>query len=80
MNDRIAKLIAEAHAKDIFPEKVSISYDPFDEKLAEPMMIAKRLTEYMKAQPIYRYMISFNEKEYLHGKLNFLPSPINSVS
>lgn len=51
MNDRIAKLIAEAHAKDIFPEKVSISYDPFDEKLAEPMMIAKRLTEYMKAQP-----------------------------
>jgi hypothetical protein len=31
-------------------------------------------------KPIYRYMISFNEKEYLHEKLNFLPSPINSVS
>ena len=66
MNDRIAKLIAEAHAKDIFPEKVSISYDPFDEKLAEPMMIAKRLTEYMKAQPP-----GFGEENELVGMMHF---------
>ena len=66
MNDRIAKLIAEAHAKDIFPEKVSISYDPFDEKLAEPMMIAKRLTEYMKAQPL-----GFGEENELVGMMHF---------
>lgn len=51
MNDRIARLIKQVHCGDIFPEKVKISYDPFDEKLAEPIRIAKRLSEYMANQP-----------------------------
>ena len=51
MNERIARLIDEAKQKDIFPKRVAVAYDPLDEQLPEPMRIAKRLGEYMAAQP-----------------------------
>lgn len=51
MNERIARLIEDVKKHDIFPVPVKVEYDPFDEKLAEPMRIAKHLCEYMAAQP-----------------------------
>ena len=51
MNERIARLIDEAKQKDIFPKRVAVAYNPLDEQLPEPMRIAKRLGEYMAAQP-----------------------------
>ena len=45
MNDRIARLIDEVRRTDIFPPKVTVEYDSFDENLPEPMRIAKRLNE-----------------------------------
>ncbi|NMA21834.1 MAG: hypothetical protein GX927_14770 [Lentisphaerae bacterium] len=51
MNTRIERLINTVLTNDIFPKPQPVEYDQFDEKLAEPMRIAKRLTEYMEAQP-----------------------------
>lgn len=49
MNPRIRRLADYALKEDINPAPVPVEFDPFDEKLAEPMMIAKRLTEYLLA-------------------------------
>ncbi len=49
MNPRIQRLADYALKEDINPASVPVEFDPFDEKLAEPMMIAKRLTEYLLA-------------------------------
>ena len=51
MNARIARLIADVKTRNIFPAVVKIEYDPWDENLPEAMQIAKRLNEYMLAQP-----------------------------
>ena len=51
MNDRIQRLIAAARAGDVYPQQVKVEYDEFDLKLSDPQRIAKRLTEYMAAQP-----------------------------
>ena len=52
MTERIERLVNEAIARDIQPQPVAVTYDDFDEKLAEPMRIGKRLAEYMDAQPV----------------------------
>ena len=66
MNDRIRRLVAAAHENDIFPKPVSVEYDAFDEKLPGPLRIAKRLSEYMAAQPC-----AFSEDNELVGTIRF---------
>jgi hypothetical protein len=53
MNERIERLVKAARSQEIFPAPVPVEYDEFDLKLAEPLRIAKRLSEYMAAQPCY---------------------------
>lgn len=52
MNERIQRLVNVALKDYIYPPCANIEVDPFDDKLSEPMMIAKRLTDYIEAQPI----------------------------
>ena len=66
MNERIARLVKAARSGEIFPERVAVEYDEFDLKLADPLRIAKRLTEYMAAQPCY-----FTEDNELVGMMHF---------
>ena len=66
MNDRIARLIDEVKRTDIFPPKVTVEYDSFDENLPEPMRIAKRLTEYMAAQ-----VPAIGDDDELVGRMKF---------
>ena len=66
MNERIARLVKAARSGEIFPERVAVEYDGFDLKLADPLRIAKRLTEYMAAQPCY-----FTEDNELVGMMHF---------
>ncbi len=66
MNDRIQRLIAAARAGDIYPRQVKVDYDAFDEKLSDPQRIAKRLTEYMAAQPC-----AFSDDNELVGLIRF---------
>lgn len=72
MNDRISRLTEIALNNDIYPEQQMIDCDPFDEKLAEPMMIAKRLSEFLCAQPIV-----LTNENHLIGlvRLNATPVP-----
>lgn len=71
MNDRIKRLTECALNGDIYPQCVKIECDPFDEKLAEPMKIAKRLTEYMAAQEIV-----LSDDNNLIGLMKFNASPV----
>ncbi|OQC13140.1 MAG: Benzylsuccinate synthase alpha subunit [Lentisphaerae bacterium ADurb.Bin082] len=66
MNERIARLEKKVREEEIYPPVVAVSYDAFDEKLAEPMRIAKRLTEYMAAQPVV-----FSDDNELVGLMRF---------
>ena len=66
MNERIDRLIKAARSREIFPKTVTVEYDEFDLKLAEPLRIAKRLTEYMEAQPCY-----FSDDNELVGMMHF---------
>lgn len=66
MNDRIQRLIVAAHAGDVYPEQVKVEYDEFDLKLSDPQRIAKRLTEYMDAQPC-----AFSDDNELVGMIRF---------
>ena len=66
MNDRIQRLIAAANAGDIYPARVPVEYDAFDENLSDPQRIAKRLTEYMAAQPC-----AFTDDNELVGMVRF---------
>ena len=66
MNERIGRLVKAARSGEIFPPCVSVEYDEFDQKLADPLRIAKRLTEYMAAQPCY-----FTEDNELLGMIHF---------
>ena len=66
MNDRIQHLITAARAGDIYPEQVKVEYDEFDLKLSDPQRIAKRLTEYMDAQPC-----AFSDDNELVGMIRF---------
>ena len=66
MNERIGRLVKAARSGEVFPPCVSVEYDEFDLKLADPLRIAKRLTEYMAAQPCY-----FTEDNELLGMIHF---------
>ncbi|MBQ7649478.1 MAG: hypothetical protein IJS15_00880 [Victivallales bacterium] len=66
MNERIARLVKAARSGEIFPPVVKVEYDDFDLNLADPLRIAKRLSEYMEAQPCY-----FTEDNELLGMLHF---------
>ena len=66
MNDRIQRLVAAARAGDIYPQQVAVEYDEFDLKLSDPQRIAKRLTEYMVAQPC-----AFSDDNELVGMIRF---------
>lgn len=66
VNERIAKLVKAAREGEIFPPFKQIEYDEFDLKMADPLRIAKRLSEYMEAQPPY-----FSEDNELVGMLRF---------
>ena len=66
MNERIARLVKAARGGEIFPPCVKVEYDEFDLKLADPLRIAKRLSEYMEAQPCY-----FTEDNELLGMMHF---------
>ncbi len=66
MNERIANMVKAARNGEIFPECRKIEYDDFDLKLADPLRIAKRLSEYMEAQPCY-----FTEDNELLGMIHF---------
>jgi len=66
MNERIARLVKAARSGEIFPQCVKVEYDEFDLKLADPLRIAKRLSEYMEAQPCY-----FTEDNELLGMMHF---------
>ena len=65
-NERIERLVKAARSGDIFPPIVTVEYDEFDLKLADPLRIAKRLSEYMDAQPAY-----FSDDNELVGMLRF---------
>lgn len=71
MNPRIQRLADYALKEDINPASVPVEFDPFDEKLAEPMMIAKRLTEYLLAQPVI-----LSDDSELIGIIRFYASPV----
>ena len=52
MNERIGRLLEYVKTHNLFPEPVKYTPDPFDDNLAEPVRIAKRLTDYMLSQPV----------------------------
>ena len=66
MNERIARLVKAARDGEIFPACVKVEYDEFDLKLADPLRIAKRLSEYMEAQPCF-----FTDDNELLGMMHF---------
>ena len=66
MNERIARLVKAARAGEIFPPVKKVEYDEYDLKLADPLRIAKRLSEYMEAQPCY-----FTDDNELLGMMHF---------
>ncbi len=74
MNDRIQRLVKTVLESEIFPEPVPVEYNPLDELLPEALRIAKRLSEYMAAQPL-----TFTEDNHLVGLMRFdgsVPSDI----
>lgn len=52
LSPRIRRLLDRALDHDVFPKPVSVTYDPSDFKLPEPIRIGKRLKEYIVAQPV----------------------------
>ena len=72
MNDRIRRMVERVQKEELNPDIVQVEFDPFDEKLAEPMMIAKRLTEFLNAQKPF-----FIEESHLIGvpRLSGCPVP-----
>ena len=52
MNDRIKRILAYVQENELFPEDTKIEIDPFDDNLPEPIRVAKRITDYMLAQPV----------------------------
>ena len=52
MNERMRRLINDILTEDLNPSPVTVEYDPLELKPAEPMMIARRIFEYLQAQPV----------------------------
>ena len=53
MSERITKMIAEMNQHDLLPKSVPVEYDPMDLALPEAIKNAKRIIEYILAQPVY---------------------------
>lgn len=70
MNPRIERLVNFIQNNN-FPGGDPIEIDPFDDHLAEPVMIAKRLTDYMLAQKVW-----LHEDAELIGIINFNQTPV----
>lgn len=51
--NRIHKLAALSKERDILPKSVTVEYDPMDLALSDVMINAKRMAEYLSAQPVY---------------------------
>ncbi len=51
MTNRIRRRLNFILKNELYPNLVEMTYDPADEALEEPLKIAKRLREYMMAQP-----------------------------
>ena len=71
MNERIQRLVHQVLTSDINPPTHEIEYDPFDEKLSEPMFVAKRFCEFYNAQPIM-----LGDDNELIGHIRFDMSPV----
>ncbi len=52
MNERIQRLLSYVQNNNLFPDNTTIEIDSFDDNLPEPIRIAKRITDYMLAQPV----------------------------
>ena len=66
MNQRINRLLEYVQTHDLFPAPIDFKCDPFDDNLAEPVRVAKVLTDYMLAQPVI-----LNEDSELAGLTQF---------
>lgn len=51
--ERVRALAQLVHTRDLLAPSCPVEYDPFDLSLPEPIMNAKRITEYILAQPVY---------------------------
>ena len=66
MKERVVKLAALSRQQDLLPPCVAVEYDPMDLALPETAMHAKRITEYILAQPVY-----LSENNRYTGMLRF---------
>ena len=71
MNERIQRLVHQVLTSDINPPTHEIECDPFDEKLSEPMFVAKRFCEFYNAQPIV-----IGDDNELVGHIRFDKTPV----
>lgn len=71
MNSRIERFAALAKKEDLNPEPVCIELDEFDDKLAEPLAVAKRLCDFICAQRIKLY-----EENELIGMMRMNGCPV----
>ena len=53
MTDRVCALAKRARVEDLYEPSVVPSFDPLDMALPEPVFNAKRIMEYVLAQPVY---------------------------
>ena len=66
MNDEIRRIYDYMNESDLYPAIVPVKYDPMDMALSQAMQTAKRLGEYIAAQPVMFY-----PNERLFGQLRF---------
>ena len=66
MNDEIRRIYDYMNESDLYPAIVPVKYDPMDMALSQSMQTAKRLGEYIAAQPVMFY-----PNERLFGQLRF---------
>ena len=53
MNQRVIDLAKLSRERDLYEPSVTVEYDPMDMALPEPIFNAKRIIEYILAQPVY---------------------------
>ena len=53
MNQRVIDLAKLSRERDLYEPSVAVEYDPMDMALPEPIFNAKRIIEYILAQPVY---------------------------
>ena len=66
MTDEIKQIYDYMNEADLYPAIVRAQYDPMDMALSQAMQTAKRLGEYIAAQPVMFY-----PNERLFGQLRF---------